>query len=1057
MLRKTQAAESELTELKWSHDALVKSIAEKERRLDHVHTESTLELHRLLDDFESKMSAKVASLRQLTASLDAHGRELADLRSELMQWNSKRGEAVSLKTQLDRQITVLLDFMQEASRRLDVSYRSSSAETGSIETTKRQSAAFLEQLERKIASIQADNKVSIDAAGADVTAREKELMDVRSAVQKARLELDLKEKELKRINSERATLRYTQTKFASAKSDLVVAKGDYDSAVAALEEHCHGGRVNESVLAFQTQLAGITEELRKLTELIARNQTILEDVSSMRAEYEKVAAQHAQLETESALCTSDVGVFIDNCGADRLFDFSTLSGLECKSHGDTVRYSALMQEQCKAKKAETVQRGSELREIRNNLAHVGALVTQDSATMAQLDKEISASNAEKAKLKDLVDELNAVRVALDPDSREMPVVAFDVRNCSGRELDRLTEEAEKTSGSAVEMSLMVDSATMFYAKFESARKKTNACPCCSKVMDASEVAAYDQKLRRLLKVNRRKEEMEELKGRSAVMGDKLKAVVAVLKTVLGKQQQADALKSQIREYQDQKSGLLMQETDVEGKLKAAETQLGLMDRGVIELEHLTKKWENCGTRLSELGQKRSRLQTQMQNTASMYEVASGASAGASMAGGTAADMGNYHEALESEIKEYTRQKEVLQARKDSVKEEESRFTKKNFALKSNLAEKEKVLAEKQQNSDKYAETVARLAELDTAIKDIEQGREEQTRSIAPLQATVKDHETAVATAKTALSQLEQRLNESVSQVKNDEDSCRRLLNMVVDLAARQQDVASIDTELSRTQEAIEGAEQSIKDTTPRRDALNKELNSQEQTKKIVQDNLDLRECIADRDKKAEQIRRLEEKLRGDGVSGSSSGSTREDMQRELQRAEQSKQKLGNERASLSGRVIELTDQILDIETKLGNASYKNIDEKYKRKMIEYETTLVALTDLDSYFSTLDSALANFHSLKVQEINKIIRELWQYTYKGEDIDQIEIQSGDDTSDGAVSTLAKAGSRSYNYRVVMRKANVPLDMRGRCSAGQRVLAALVIRLALAETFCLNCGSK
>ncbi len=30
-----------------------------------------------------------------------------------------------------------------------------------------------------------------------------------------------------------------------------------------------------------------------------------------------------------------------------------------------------------------------------------------------------------------------------------------------------------------------------------------------------------------------------------------------------------------------------------------------------------------------------------------------------------------------------------------------------------------------------------------------------------------------------------------------------------------------------------------------------------------------------------------------------------------------------------------------------------------------------------------------------------------------------------------------------------------MRGRCSAGQKVLAAIVIRLALAETFSLSCG--
>lgn len=39
--------------------------------------------------------------------------------------------------------------------------------------------------------------------------------------------------------------------------------------------------------------------------------------------------------------------------------------------------------------------------------------------------------------------------------------------------------------------------------------------------------------------------------------------------------------------------------------------------------------------------------------------------------------------------------------------------------------------------------------------------------------------------------------------------------------------------------------------------------------------------------------------------------------------------------------------------------------------------------------------------------------------------------------------------------MVKGGTVLDMRGRCSAGQKVLACILIRLALAETFCLNCG--
>jgi DNA repair protein RAD50 len=89
----------------------------------------------------------------------------------------------------------------------------------------------------------------------------------------------------------------------------------------------------------------------------------------------------------------------------------------------------------------------------------------------------------------------------------------------------------------------------------------------------------------------------------------------------------------------------------------------------------------------------------------------------------------------------------------------------------------------------------------------------------------------------------------------------------------------------------------------------------------------------------------------------------------------------------------------------------------------------------------------FHSVKIAEINKIIRELWLLTYKGEDIDNIELVSGQEPGGKA--------SKSYNYRVVMTKGSSQMDMRGRCSAGQRVLASTVIRFALAETFGVNCG--
>lgn len=39
--------------------------------------------------------------------------------------------------------------------------------------------------------------------------------------------------------------------------------------------------------------------------------------------------------------------------------------------------------------------------------------------------------------------------------------------------------------------------------------------------------------------------------------------------------------------------------------------------------------------------------------------------------------------------------------------------------------------------------------------------------------------------------------------------------------------------------------------------------------------------------------------------------------------------------------------------------------------------------------------------------------------------------------------------------MVRRGAELDMRGRCSAGQRVLACIIIRIALADSFSSRCG--
>lgn len=135
----------------------------------------------------------------------------------------------------------------------------------------------------------------------------------------------------------------------------------------------------------------------------------------------------------------------------------------------------------------------------------------------------------------------------------------------------------------------------------------------------------------------------------------------------------------------------------------------------------------------------------------------------------------------------------------------------------------------------------------------------------------------------------------------------------------------------------------------------------------------------------------------------------------------------------------------------------DIETEWQELVVRLETTRLASEDLAVSIEALDNALMKYHATKMNDINHILKELWESTYQGNDIDYVKIamEAEDSPTTLASPTASSRYRKNYNYRVVMVKGGVDLDMRGRCSAGQRVLASLMIRMALAETFCLKCG--
>ncbi|XP_058759511.1 DNA repair protein RAD50 [Vicia villosa] len=215
------------------------------------------------------------------------------------------------------------------------------------------------------------------------------------------------------------------------------------------------------------------------------------------------------------------------------------------------------------------------------------------------------------------------------------------------------------------------------------------------------------------------------------------------------------------------------------------------------------------------------------------------------------------------------------------------------------------------------------------------------------------------------------------------------------------------------------------------------MRNNDKLKRILEDNVKYRETKAKVDKLSCELDTLEENMLKVGAVST--------IQTELAKLSKERERLLEELNRCKGTVSVYQSNISKNKIDLKQAHYKDIDKRYFDQLIQLKTTEMANKDLDRYYNALDKALMRFHTMKMEEINKIIRELWQQTYRGQDIDCISIHSD---SEGG-------GTRSYSYRVLMQTGDAELEMRGRCSAGQKVLASLIIRLALAETFCLNCG--
>jgi len=358
------------------------------------------------------------------------------------------------------------------------------------------------------------------------------------------------------------------------------------------------------------------------------------------------------------------------------------------------------------------------------------------------------------------------------------------------------------------------------------------------------------------------------------------------------------------------------------------------------------------------------------------------------------------------------------------------------------------------HESEFSNMRVRESDLKSDLRDKEQ-----------LKTQIETYRSELAAAQTQLKELDAKIADAQAPIERLEEEYRATeRELSAKIAAAQRASQELNIHVDKLEAANKSIERFIRDRRGRRlKDCNEEIDQQEAEIKDLGMKLEkVREGISRIDKEISEsgaaVANLRENLRVRRLVRDIAAAQAEIDSYDLEEAAKAKrifeEKYGVEKqketdvqskyAHIGGEISSLRDQLRSLQK--DQDEFKDVNKKYRDQLIKVKMSDMANNDLEKYAKALDNAIMKYHSLKMEEVNDTMRHLWNKTYQGTDIDGIKISS---EGEGG------ATKRSYNYRVVMTKDNVEMDMRGRCSAGQKMLASIIIRLALADSFGQNCG--
>ncbi|XP_024121815.1 DNA repair protein RAD50 [Oryzias melastigma] len=642
-------------------------------------------------------------------------------------------------------------------------------------------------------------------------------------------------------------------------------------------------------------------------------------------------------------------------------------------------------------------------------------------------KEINSTRDRLAKLnKDLASsEQNKSHTAAELRKKEQQLTSDEEKffNVCGsqdleQDLGKLQEDLEKVS----KQRAMLAGATAVYTQFISqlTEEREPCCPVCQRTFPSesdlqdviddmqSKLRLVPDKLKNteqdLKRKERKRDEMMALRPvRQSIVQVQEKELPELKNRLQTVNREIERLKTDVEKQESLLSRLMSEEDTAKSCLQ----DISLMDRYMMDLREVERKMAQQAAKLHGVDLNRTIQQVSQEKQETQHK-------------------------LDTISSKMDLKRNLIQSQQDQIQMLKSEVNERK-------AEKLQLSSDMQKQQQLEEQCVESTTEIQTLTRDIRESKEQLAPLTAALEKLQQEKQSLMELKKQKQDEGREKVNAIIEKVKAI-TSLEREINKYVS-EGKDQYKEQKESELQETNTQLHEAEKQKERINKEMGNIRQDIDTQKVQERLLQDNLtlrkreeELREVVAKREALLKDIGNMQvTQLRQE----------RRDVERKLE-------DLKKNRSIALGRQKGFEDEILHYRKELREDQYDKADERYKNKMITMRTTELVINDLNLYYKALDQTIMKFHSMKMDEINKIIRDLWRSTYRGQDIEYVEIRS--DVDENASAGVKR---RVYNYRVVMVKGDTALDMRGRCSAGQKVLASLIIRLALAETFCLNCG--